>query len=115
MTRRPHRSGLERARRWLDESADGLDSETLTALNQARLRASAPARSSHALLWWLGSTVSAAAAVLAVVLWWPASTRPPEVPAPDADALLVLSHGEDADVAQDMMFLMWLEENHAPS
>ena len=114
MTQQSDRNGHERARRWLDESAAGLDRETLTALNQARQRAAPPARRSHALAWWLGSAMSAAAAVLAVVLWWPSSTRP-DADAPGADAMLVLSHGEDADVAEDMMFLMWLEENHAPS
>ena len=114
MTQESDRNGHDQARRWLDESAANLNSETITALNQARLRAEPAARTRRALAWWLGSAVSATAAVLAVVLWWP-SSNPPAVVAPGPDALLVLSSGDDADVAEDMMFLLWLEENHAPS
>lgn len=112
VTQKSNRNGLEAARLWLDESTASLDSETITALNKARIQAAQMSKRTHAKLWWLGSAGSIAASALVAVLWW--STEPSGKPL-DVDVLIALETGNDSEVADDMMFLLWLEENNASS
>jgi hypothetical protein len=95
----------------LRESADSLDAQTRSRLNQARQAAldamtPRPVRRSH----WVTGAVTAALAVLAFMVWQPITDGPPPVaPAsldvPDFELLMT---NEDLDMLEDLEFYTWL-------
>jgi hypothetical protein len=96
----------------LRDSADELDAQTRSRLNQARQAALQEIRPRRA---WLGAPAlaglaTAAVAIIAVSLWQPASQAPqPLVPAGIESADLELLMAEESlDMLEDLEFYTWL-------
>lgn len=111
----PGRDGADaawvaRTRAALDDSVDALDAATLSALNRARQRALAQARSARPAWWWPAAFAAAASVALALVLVRPAA--PPTPPDPgtmalDARDLELVAAGE-LELYDDWEFYAWL-------
>lgn len=105
-----HEDDLKQARRFLDQEADRVGTDTRQALNRARREAlSASPRRVPA--WWLGSGLATAAA-LAAVLLLPGGDRNPVEPPATEDWMLLAEAGDLEMAREDMAFLLWLEETH---
>lgn len=103
---------LKQARRFLDQEADSLDTDTRRALNRAR-REALSASPRRVPLWWLGSGLATAAALAAVLLL--PGGDPESVAPPATEDWILLAGAETGDLEmarEDMAFLLWLEETH---
>lgn len=100
---------LAQARSWLDDESAALDDVTLAALARARRHAQQPTPSRWR-GWQAGGVLLAAA--LAWVMLLPGDSPDPGTPWTDDDMLLLLSSHDDLAMAEELTFLLWLEENH---
>lgn len=111
MTEQIPESSRQQACQWLDEAAASVDVDARINLARARARAAAQGARRRWQGWAMGGTGLAAAMAMALVIFSspPGSSLPPE-----ADALLLLSVDEqEVQVAEEMLFLLWLEEQPA--
>lgn len=110
MTEQIPESSRQQACQWLDETAASLDVDARINLARARARAAALGGHRRWQSWAMGGAGFAAAMALALVM-----LSPPEVAylPPEADALLLLSvEKQELQVAEEMLFLLWLEQQH---
>jgi len=96
----------------LRESADGLDAQTRSRLNQARQKALDEL--SPRPLWHrhpvMAGAATAAVAVVALLMWQPIENGPEVIapPAFDAPDLELLMTDESLDMLEDLEFYTWL-------
>lgn len=101
-----------RAAARLRDSADSLDAQTRSRLNQARQAAleEMTPRSVWRRSPWLTGAVTAAVAVVALVIWRPVAEGPSPVSPTSLDApdLELLMTDESLDMLEDLEFYTWL-------
>jgi len=107
---------IARTRAALDESVEGIDAATLSALNRGRQRALAVARGRpQRWRWPVAAAALAASLAVAVTLVRVPPLAPP--PVPTADTLnvrdLELVAGADFELYEDWEFYAWLDGQHA--
>ncbi|HEY6871409.1 MAG TPA: DUF3619 family protein [Geobacteraceae bacterium] len=104
---------LEKVRKELDASADGVDGETLLRLRQARLGAVEEAgrgRWRFAVPRWVtaGGLATAVMLAVAVSVWFNASKE--GLPVRQAEDVEILTAQENLDISRDLEFYRWLAD-----
>lgn len=109
-------SWAHRARKLLDESAEGLDAATLSRLNRARQAALGQVRPRAARRWLLPAGMASACVLLLAVVAW--HGRGPgdagriqdlPFPAPTSSDIDLVSSDDNLELYQDLEFYAWLD------
>lgn len=100
---------LEKARQSLDDSVEGLDSNTLDKLNQIRREALNDTHTkSQSVSWGSWAPVGGIATAALLAAFWFAN--PPPTPQPLMDDMELLTAEEDLEMMEDIEFVAWLME-----